>query len=360
MLFTYHPNALAQNWLNSAIITILNNGMNSIIDGQAITAWPEILPERHREALKTRWGIRDRLNAFWAEYIKLERHDQDSLLVAMREQTSLPDIFSNDIICSKIDEFPKNIRIVIDDLFRFLFEKQLTSIIVGQKSLRDLHYKTIYENIPSKICPFCGLGYLRAPDAPRHALDHYLPISKYPFAGADLRNLTPMCTECNSDFKKVTDILIDDNQLRVHCSDPYNGPTFKIKLAESIPFRGRAVKGIKLPLWIISFDSEFQDYAENWDRIFKIRERYERDILNENFRFWLEHFAVWYSNPRIRNAYDEITDSLSEYIEIVIQDGFSDRAFLKVEVFNLIKNECNHPERGDDMKAFLNLLIETI
>lgn len=360
MLFTYPPNALAENWLNSAMVSILNEGMNNILSGQRMVSWPRNIPLEYREILRNRRGIRDRLTVFWREYANLERQHQEALLVAMREQTSLPEVFSNDTVCTKIDAFPDTIRTVIDDLFRFLFEKQLNSIVVGEKCLRDLHYESIYFNIPNQVCPFCGLGHLRAPGAPRHALDHYMPISKYPFAGADLRNLPPMCSECNSDFKKDTDILIDEHESRVHCIDPYNGPVFNISLAESIPFAGRIVRAIRLPQWDIGFVGDSQDYAENWDRVFKIRERYERDVLNANFRSWLEHFAVWYSNPRTRNAYDDIIDSFSEYIDSVIQDGFTDKSFLKVEVFNLIRRECVHPVRGEDMKAFLQILIDSV
>ncbi|HBT5596378.1 TPA: hypothetical protein MCA30_005543, partial [Klebsiella pneumoniae] len=163
MLFTYSPNALAENWLNSAIVSILNEGMTNILSGQRMVSWPRNIPLEHRELLRNRRGIRDRLTVFWREYANLERQHQEALLVAMREQTSLPEVFSNDAVCPKIDTFPDVIRVIIDDLFRFLFEKQLSSIIVREKSLRDLHYESIYFSVPSHVCPFCGLGHLRAP-----------------------------------------------------------------------------------------------------------------------------------------------------------------------------------------------------
>ncbi|WP_145587104.1 hypothetical protein [Yersinia kristensenii] len=360
MLFTYQPNALVENWLNSTIIGILNDGMLRIIAGHKVVVWPGSIPLERRVILKNRRGIRDRLATFWREFAILELHHQEALLTAMHQQTSLPGIFNDNTACTRIDAFPDTIREVIDDLFRFLFETQLNTILVGNKCLRDLHYEAIYYSIPRRVCPFCGLGHLRAPDAPRHALDHYMPISKYPFAGADLRNLPPMCSECNSDFKKDTDILTDDQNHRRHCIDPYNGPSFRVNLAESIPFGGGVFRAIILPRWIIRFIGDSQEYAENWDRVFKIRERYERDILNANFRSWLEHFAIWYSSPRVMAAYNEVTESFPEYIDAVIQEGFADQAFLKVEVFRLIRSECVHPERGEDMKAFLQILITSV
>lgn len=357
MLFTYSPQSLAENWLNSTIVSILSNGMQAILNGEEVPRWPDMIPIDRQEILKNRRGIRDRLTKFWQEFSNLEQPNQTALITALEQQTSLPNILFNDVECIGINNFPDGIKDAADNLFRFLFEEQLTTIKIGNRCLRDIHYESIYSNIPSRICPFCGLGYLRAPGAPRHALDHYMPISKYPFAGADFRNLPPMCSECNSDFKKNTDILVDEHNHRRHCVDPYSGPFFEISLAESVPFAGNIQGAIRLPRWEIKFVGNPQEQAENWNRIFKIKERYERDVLNADFRSWLEHFAFWYSNNYFSNSGDNIAASIPEYITIVIQGGLADRAFLKSEVFRLIENECHHPERGDDIKMFLHLLI---
>ena len=279
----------------------------------------------------------------------------------MNIQTSLPNIFTNDQLCSKIESFPQNIRAVTIDLFRFLFEEQINAIFVGDKSLRDTHYSTIYNNIHARICPFCGLSLLRSPSAPKHALDHYMPISKYPFVGSDLRNLPPMCTECNTDYKRDTDVLQDDQGNKRHCVDPYGGPTFSISLTDSQPFAGRVINGIHLPRWEIKFIGEPQEQAENWDRIFKIRQRYENNILDVEFSSWLDHFVCWYiKGHHGASLGNDIAASIPEYIETVIQDGLNDRAFLKSQVFTLIQKECIHVERGEDMKGFLEILVMTL
>ncbi|AYL59467.1 MULTISPECIES: hypothetical protein [Enterobacteriaceae] len=358
MLFTYTPLSLEENWLNSTIINILNVSMRSILNGGDVSSWPDIIPPNRRLQLQTRSGIRDRILNFLREFIELERVNQEALLIAMEQQTSLPNVLYDDSVCTGIGEFPENMRKVADDLFRFLFEKQLTTINILGKCLRDIHYEAIYYHLPWRICPFCGLGYLRAPGAPRHALDHFMPISKYPFAGADFRNLPPMCSECNSDFKKNTDVLIDEDGHRRHCVDPYHGPFFKVSLSESIPFAGSIRGAIRLPKWDIKFIGEPQEQAENWDRIFKIRERYKRDVLDVDFRFWLEQFSIWYlSSNQGQLLGNEIAASIPGYIDSVLQVGLADRAFLKAQVFKLLHVECLDPDRGDDMKAFLEDLM---
>jgi len=361
MLFTYSPQALLENWLNQTIVQILNDGMLRIIGGHQVVAWPSVIPVARRSKLKSRTGIRKRLEKFWIEFIALNLATQEVLLETLSQQSCLPDVLFNNSTCVEIDRFPDGIRDATVDLFRFLFEEQLTTINIGSECLRDVHYTAIYAAFPSRVCPFCGLGHFRAPGAPRHALDHYMPITKHPFVGADFRNLPPMCSECNSDFKKNIDILRDKRGRRRRCVDPYNGPIFRVSLAKSLPFAGSVKNGIHLPKWNIQFKGGPQSEAENWDRIFKIRERYERDVLNAEFRSWLEHFVHWYVRGNHGgNGGNEIAAAIPEYIDTVIQDGLADKAFLKAEVFRMLRNECLSYQRGEDMKAFLEVLVANV
>lgn len=358
MLFTYSTRSLAENWLNQTVIQILTFGMQEIINGRTAPPWPGIIPTERKLQLKARSGIGKRIRFFWEQFTLLDRPKQEALLEALGQQTRLPDILFDDATCTRIDRFPDDIQEATIGLFRFLFEEQLISIKVSDKCLRDIHYTVIHTDIPSRICPFCGLGYFRAPGAPRHALDHYMPITKYPFIGSDFRNLPPMCSECNSDFKKSTDILYDGNGIRLRCVDPYKGPTFKISLANSLPFEGPVRDGIQLPLWKIEFIGGPNEQAENWDRIFKIRERYSRDVLNTEFRSWLAHFVSWFLGSRDgEKSGEEIVVSIPDYIANVIQDGFSERAFLKAEVFRLFYSKCLTPEYAEEMKYFFEDLI---
>lgn len=360
MLFIYPKTALAQNWLNPSIIYILESGMTSIINNKEPTKWPTIIPESVRNILKSRSGIKSRLQSVWESFKNLDRDEQIKLINALNQQISLPNNFSDDSICTQITLFSDEIRDSIKELFKFLFEEQLLSIKIDGECLRDIHYKEIYSNAPERLCPFCGLSYLRSPNAPRHALDHYMPISLYPFVGADLRNLSPMCDECNSSFKKQIDILYDENHNRMHCVDPYSGPIFKISLINSKSFEGEICKGMHLPKWQIDIIGGTTNLSNNWDRIFQIKKRYERDILNAEFRSWLEHFAKWFiRQPNKYNGFeDNINYHLNEYIETVIQEGLADRAFLKAQVFNFILNEINQHEKKEDMLGFLNLMID--
>ena len=92
--------------------------------------------------------------------------------------------------------------------------------------------------------------------APRHALDHYMPVSLYPFAGADLRNLPPMCDACNSRFKGTADILYDNDGNRRRCFDPYAGPVYEVSLTDSALCDAETGCALREPIWNIQFIGE--------------------------------------------------------------------------------------------------------
>lgn len=358
MLYSYSTYGLENNWLNQVIVGILNAGMQAIIDGQDAAQWPDCLPDESKAALSTRTGIRDRLSTFWQAFAAADPIARGQLQLALNRQTDLPGVLSDGISCPQIGTFPKAIRDAVSDLFSFLFDL-LKELKAGELCIRDAQYKAIYQQLEAKFCPFCGLGYFRAPGAPRHDLDHYMSISKYPFSGADLRNLIPMCSECNSSFKGSADILFDQHGNRRRCSDPYGGPNYQVSLADSHPSGGSLIEGISYPKWQINFLGGPSGEAETWDDVFKIRERYQRDILDADFLSWLDHFAGWYVNtdaPDLEE--DAIAASIPIYIDAYIGTGLRDRAFLKREVFKMLAHECNDAERGADIKSLLKSVVE--
>ena len=230
----------------------------------------------------------------------------------------------------------------------------LATLKLNGRCIRDIQFSSIFQELGARLCPYCGLNYFRAPGAPRHALDHFMPISRYPFVGADLRNLPPVCDECNSHFKGDFDVLFDVGGRRRRCSDPYAGPTYQVRLAASDLFAGKEVNGFRLPRWEIELFGGPPEQAEAWDAIYRIKERYSRDVLDEDFLSWIEHFANWFVRQiGPGKSPDEVAAELPRYVDGVIQDRLADRAFLKAEVFRLIEASCACPLQGDDVRQWL-------
>ena len=358
MLFALPVFQEDKNWLNSTLVDLLRAGMQEIDNGEAPVAWPDCLPNLLRPILSNRHGLRDRIEIFWTAYQELNDDQKARLRQAIDDQTNLPEIFGLPCNCETIVGLPDPVIEAAGQIFDFAF-KQLKTLKLGGECIRDIQYKAIYDQLQEKICPFCGLNHFRAPGAPRHALDHYLPASRYTFAGSDFRNLVPCCHECNSDFKADQDLLFRDDGTRRQCSDPYVGPVYTVSLQGSRMFEGETVNGHRVPQWVIKFVGGPVAHAQTWDEIYRVKERFARDILNVCFIPWVEDFARYYVQHFGKaDEVDEVYHSLPDYIAGLGLDQLRERAFLKTEVLRLIYNSCDDGENGKAARIWLWEFVE--
>lgn len=357
MLFTFPPEALSCNWVNEQVIEALNAGMDAIDLGQVPLAWPESLPADKRVILRTRTGLRPKLIAFWDGYVELSPAERTCLRDAITQQTNLPSVYSDVTLpCPCFDEIPAAMQGSVKELSEYLFG-QLEGIKEEGKALRDIQFKTC-EDYGVRICPFCGLDYFQPVGTKRNALDHLMPISKYPFVSADFKNLPPTCHACNSLYKLDQDILFDAAGARRRCSDPYAGPAYRVNLNGSEFGAGNQVQGFTLPKWQIGFDGPTAQQAETWDTVYDIKSRLS-STLDADFLSWIAHFASWFVKEVGRGkSSDEVAETLPRYIENVIQDEFEDRAFLKAEAFRFLDRSCADPINGSEIKEWLWGFVE--
>lgn len=357
MLFTFPPEALICNWVNHKVIEVLNAGMDAIDVGQAPLAWPENLPADKRVVLRRRTGLRPKLIAFWEKYTDLSPADRTCLRDAIAWQTNLPFVYSDVVLpCPCLNDIPAEIHDAVKALSEYLFG-QLGEIKDNGKALRDIQFETC-QNHGVRICPYCGLDYFQPVGTRRNALDHLMPISKYPFVSADLKNLPPTCHSCNSLYKLDQDILFDNAGARRPCSDPYAGPVYRVSLNGSAFGEGNEVQGFILPRWQIHFDGPSVQQAETWDAVYEIKSRLA-STLDADFLSWIKHFALWFVKEiGADKSPDEVAETLPRYIENVIQDNFEDRAFLKAEAFRFLDRCCHDPINGNEVKEWLWAFVE--
>jgi hypothetical protein len=244
--------------------------------------------------------------------------------------------------CACLSDLPEAMRDPIKSFFEFAFD------LLTDLELRDENYKRLYDQLDYKVCAFCGVELLDAPGQKREALDHYLPIAIYPFAGANFRNLSPMGTKCNSRYKLQQDILFDPTTgNRRVCCDPYDSSSISLSLNDSLPFQGPRVNLVTCPEWVIQWQGGDPAKLQTWETVFAISERYRESSLNPNFRSWIDHFCQWAARqPNAANIPELVRDLLSEFAEIVIPEGFAESAFLKRATFQMLANQCNATEDG--------------
>lgn len=336
MLFGYPLAATQNNWLHDCVLDAVTT-VHALVDAKKrYPAWPKILPETHQAALKSRTSLRDGLKTYYIAIEQLSsKTERDVVLAAITDQNRIADLLSNACSCAALDALPPSIHDAVTSLFDSAF-KLLTDL-----NVRDEHYKAIYDAATDHVCPFCGTEYFDAPGARREALDHYLAKSRYPFAAVNLRNLVPMGHKCNS-YKCAVDVLYDAGGGRRVVFDPYNHKRICVVLDESDPFDGSTPN---TPRWTINFDPD-APAIPTWDAVFSIRERYQRDHLDEGYSAWLREFQNWArSADRDGDTDANLLEALRRFEQYQAGNGMSGKAFLKAAVFRMLRLRC---EQGHD------------
>jgi hypothetical protein len=107
-----------------------------------------------------------------------------------------------------------------------------------------------------------------------------------------------------------------------------------------------------LPRWEVDLGQS--PAAVTWDETWQIKIRYKRDVLDQEYFNWLEHFAQWCRiEERYPVTHGEIIDALETYVAAVFQEGLADRAFLKRAVFEMLKSHVTAGPYSDRLTAFL-------
>jgi hypothetical protein len=354
VLFHYALAATNDNWLHDTLLQILLAGMDEIESGQALSEWQACIPPARRLILEPKTGLQDRRSAFFQAFQALDGQSRADVRNALATQNAIPAVFDGASPWVRLEELPDSIQKPAKELFKFAFGL-LTSI-----GLRDEHYRVIWQNLTlAKICPFCGLERLKHPNQPRPDLDHYLPISRYPFAGANLRNLVPMGGDCNTAFKGQIDVVFDAvTNMRRRCCDPYAGPTFSVSLQGSNLFEADGTLCL-LPVWEIAIHGGDEDCATTWDAVFRIRTRYT-DILNEEYHSWIDHFGRWCADDRSGIDLTDVASvvaAIDQYIGTILQEGLVDTNFLKRATFQMLRFKLGTDPDANRLADWLKFLV---
>lgn len=347
MLFGYPIAATTENWLHDCLFEILTAIHTHLDDGVPLAKWPDIIPEAHRDALRNRTGLRDRVDAYHTAVSGLTPHERQQIAACLKQQNRIGQLCTCVEDCELLNQLPPQSHESIRSLFDFGFS------LLTELGVRDRHYGKIYSATPYHVCPFCGSEYFDAPGAPREDVDHYFPKSRYPFAAVNLRNLVPMGMRCNERYKLDADILRNADGTRRRVFDPYAEGKVEVRMNASVPFAGADGQ---TPKWAIQFEPDTPE-CTTWDEVFHVRERIQRDVLDPSFFRWLRDFAAWFKK-RIANPEPDaeiVQHAMLQYAEDLTLLGFSAREFLRAPVFRMLHFHCTS---GND--RLNTLMIELV
>lgn len=281
MFVTYPNAALEENWIHNSLFIALQTILQSIENGIAYPAWPEIIPAEHRDKFRLKRKIRTLLYEFKdlaSNSAPASRANFLELLVGQNEIAALLDGTQNLPVL-------ENAAKPIYEKAAGIFEEGFC--LLGKTNVRDGHYRIIYGSLLVKTCPFCGYEPLDAPSLPREDEDHYLLRTKYHLAAANLMNLVPMCGRCNSSYKRTKD-MIEKNGNRRKALNPYGINSVDLHLLDT------NLIGVDFnPEWKIYLLPDTEE-TRTWEDVFSIRRRITASVLIPMYDGTLDEINDWF------------------------------------------------------------------
>lgn len=254
------------------------------------------------------------------EYIK-DAFDKNNQIEELCKNRVDP-IFYNDLKDNTSEDFSKKIKAFFKGLYEEVFNQKPFYV--------KKHYDEFFKN-NEPLCPFCGINTLAVNSSNhRDAYDHYLPKESYPFNAVNLKNLFPMCNDCNEKEKSTKNPIKDDST--------------KVK---SFYYYGNDTPSYKINIEILNVDIEnfnvevsltsdiLQEEVNTWNRLFSLSRRYKDDVIchNKVGKAWIRE--VW-SKVERKKAKNETFD-LDDHLYEDRYDLLSNKNFIKVPLLESCK-----------------------
>ncbi len=181
---------------------------------------------------------------------------------------------NNTVIAAKLKSF-------FEDLWNDYHQvnQMLTDFGTVKSHYDDLTHE---DNCIGIVCPFCGIDTFEPSGGKyREAYDHLLAKADYPFVSINFNLMVPTCHKCNSNEKRKTDTLFNDDGSRRVVYYPYDTSIFlddlEISVIPDIPYDAYKLESL---LKSVSWHFEFRragisdERLTSWDDIYQVKRRY--------------------------------------------------------------------------------------
>ncbi len=327
MLFSLSPSAASENWLRDVLNDALIRGFACIDANQYPLSWLDGTPQAERDRLTKRKKLGGAVEAIFQAYRALNAAHRGLVTEALEDQRNIADLFNGNRTANTLADLPDTMRAPLKEYADRVFD------VLDEWGIRDRSY-AIHDEGGVSACPFCGYEAMDSSRIRHMDWDHYLAKTLYPFAGADLRNLSPMGDGCNGSFKVAKDVLRSNGGLRRACFDPYGGLHASMHLQNSVMFsRG---KGNELPDWDISFLGD-QNRSLTWESVFVLKTRWLAK-LDDIYSYCLGQFGDLYMGEQLSNA-----EVIAKLVKLKRAEGHPKQmpgSFLKAAVFDLLRDRA--------------------
>ena len=166
-----------------------------------------------------------------------------------------------------------NLREACKTLYKHFSDKDTG---ISYEIIKELHIRA---------CPYCNLNYIDPiykdkAKILRHHLDHYYPISEFPFFCVSFFNLIPSCYECNSGLKHDT---IDKIPVNPYENDLDNMSEFTLNFKTFVEHPLAISDTNSFEINFMPTNEIYKNQVEQHDDLLKINTRYSyrKDYVRE-------------------------------------------------------------------------------
>jgi hypothetical protein len=242
---------------------------------------------------------------FYEAYISLPTLlERQSVNNAFQNNNSIEILCSNNSISSiKLNSLDEIIQKPTKELFEYLYSTTLKRVDFNIQN----HYEEFDKLNTNRICGFCGIDSLVSPKTGdnyyQQDYDHLLDIGSYPFSAVNFKNIVPICEKCNSKFKHIKPLLVDDNGKRRKAFHPYLQQVdlhrIIIECPDKLP-KGSKDDSVKWTITFVAFNQNQNEEINTWVTVYKIDERYKEIVINQ-YDSWLKYLITDLRNKKIKN-----------------------------------------------------------
>lgn len=323
MFQTYCVESLQFNKIHESILQVLETLIECHRDDLAIPEWKDLIPIENHPYLKFKYKIKRLVYEF---SVLIEGHGADFLeeirnfVISQNQIENLLDS-SEELNSIDSDEINEKLKEIFEEGFE----------LIKKTGLRQKHYSAIYTKLKSKTCPFCGYMALDAVGLKSEDLDHYLDRVNYFAAAANLKNLVPTCSKCNSRYKGTANLIFWAGQRRP-AFNPYGNHVADISL------RNTELMGENsMPNWDIEF-IPYSDEVETWNQVYDVRTRLLESVLKPSYDNTLNELIDFFVELNLSTVCtnQDLLEALHKFYWYKSRNPEQGLGFLKSRVIDLL------------------------
>lgn len=269
------------------------------------------------------------VNAIYSKCVALTIAERNDIRNAFNINNRIEELCNGTLTPIYLNTLPDVVKDDMKPLLVKFYEQLLDRKAVNGDKLE--YYNQLIKKNGFTTCPCCGLIAIETDESNyREDNDHYLPKAEFPFASVNFKNLVPLCSKCNKKCKGTKNPI----EAGRRAFFPFNLTPFAIQVNmqlvnnPDIDFDALRSKDVT-----VSFLGDATKIS-TWNWVFEIDERY-----NEVFRkFTKTELRTLAKRKKVRSIETSYSDIIDEEIENFEIDKYEDRKFLKIALYEAIRN----------------------